>query len=212
MSESLSTSFVEDPVAQSVLRRLYAAELAVRRGEYDDSDLRPFSYVETGFSIYPKQGDFLHSLVRFAKPDVVVEFATSLGFSSIYLASALKANGSGRLYGSEIVPEKAAQAVENLAAAGLAEYASIAVGDARETLREAPEPIDLVLIDGWPVENGKSLALEVLEVLEPKLRRGAIVVNDNEEEDYLAYVRDPRNGYRSLSIPWKGSTELSFRA
>ena len=211
MSASLSTSFVDDLAAQAVLRRLYAAELAMSHDDRDDEDLDPFAHMGTGFSISPRQGDFLHALIRFARPSVVVEFATSLGFSSIYLASALKANGSGRLYGSELVPEKAAQAVENITAAGLAEHASILVGDARKTLRDIPGPVDVALIDGWPNETGKSLSLEVLEILEPKLRPGAIIVNDNEEGDYLAHVRDPRNGYRSLSIPWKGSTELSLR-
>jgi hypothetical protein len=40
---------------------------------------------------------------------------------------------------------------------------------------------------------------------------GAVVVNDNGEPDYLAYVRDPSNGFISISLPLKGSTEASLR-
>jgi hypothetical protein len=36
-------------------------------------------------------------------------------------------------------------------------------------------------------------------------------MNDNGEEDYLAYVRDPANGFLTLSLPLKGGTELSVR-
>jgi hypothetical protein len=33
----------------------------------------------------------------------------------------------------------------------------------------------------------------------------------NAEQDYLAYVRDPANGFRSMSLPLKGATELSVK-
>jgi hypothetical protein len=37
------------------------------------------------------------------------------------------------------------------------------------------------------------------------------VFNDNAEPDYLAYVRDPANGFLGMSLPLKGGTELSVR-
>jgi len=36
-------------------------------------------------------------------------------------------------------------------------------------------------------------------------------MNDNAEPDYLEYVRDPASGFRSLSLPLKGGTELSVK-
>jgi hypothetical protein len=48
-------------------------------------------------------------------------------------------------------------------------------------------------------------------VLAPQLRPGALLLNDNGEPDYLQFVRDPANGYRTLSLPLKGSTELSIK-
>ena len=48
-------------------------------------------------------------------------------------------------------------------------------------------------------------------VVAPQLRRGAIVFNDNAEADYLAYVRDPSNGFLGMSRPLKGGTEFSVR-
>lgn len=50
-----------------------------------------------------------------------------------------------------------------------------------------------------------------MEIVAPQLRVGALVMNDNAEPDYLEYVRDPAKGFRSLSLPLKGSTELSVK-
>jgi hypothetical protein len=83
-------------------------------------------------------------------------------------------NGGGLVIGSEIEPSKHEQAVAHLAQAGLAEVSEVRLGDALETLRVLPEPIDLVLLDGW-----KDLYLPVLELLTPKLRPGSVVFADN---------------------------------
>ena len=72
-------------------------------------------------------------------------------------------------------------------------------------------PVDFVLIDGWPGGKGPSLARQVMEIVAPQIRAGGLVMNDNGEPDYLAYVRDPANGFRSMSLPLKGATELSVK-
>ena len=66
-------------------------------------------------------------------------------------------------------------------------------------------------MDGWPLEGGPSLARQVMELVAPQLRVGAIVLNDNSEPDYLDYVRDPANGFRTLSLPFKRTFELSVK-
>jgi predicted O-methyltransferase YrrM len=109
------------------------------------------------------------------------------------------------------VPEKGATALRNLAEAGLADLVDLRVGDARETLRDLGGPVDFALIDGFPVRSGPTLALQVMQIVAPQLRTGALVMNDNGEADYLEFVRDPANGFRSLSLPLKGSTELSVK-
>jgi hypothetical protein len=50
-----------------------------------------------------------------------------------------------------------------------------------------------------------------MEIVAPQIRLGGLVMNDNGEADYLAYVRDPTNGFRSMSLPLKGGTELSVK-
>jgi predicted O-methyltransferase YrrM len=171
----------------------------------------PFAFVDHAFPIAPEQGDLLYLLARATGATRVAEFATSLGVSTLYLAAAVRDNGGGLVIGSAIVEAKAERARRSLEEAGLASFAEIRVGDARETFADLGGPIDLLLVDGWPVEGPRSLARSVIELVAPQLRPQAIVMNDNGEEDYLDYVRDSSNGFVSMSLPLKGSTELSVR-
>ncbi len=83
------------------------------------------------------------------------------GSSTIYLAAALRDNGGGRLIGSELEPTKAARARANLEAAGLADLAEIREGDALDTLEDAGDEVDVLLVDGaW------SLYLPVLKLID----------------------------------------------
>ena len=51
-------------------------------------------------------GDLLYTLVRASRPDTVVEFGTSFGTSTIYLAAAVTDNGTGRVFGTELSATK----------------------------------------------------------------------------------------------------------
>jgi predicted O-methyltransferase YrrM len=149
----------------------------------------------------------LYMLARSAKARAIVEFGTSFGISTLYLAAALKDNGGGRVIGTEFEPSKVVRARANIAAAGLSDLVDIREGDALETLaRDLPETIDLVLLDG-----AKSLYPRVLSLLEPRLRAGALVVADNAEmsPEFLSHVRTPGGAY--LSVPFAEDVELSMK-
>ncbi|KAA9159071.1 methyltransferase [Amycolatopsis acidicola] len=212
---------VLDPRVRTVLDRLHAPSnqfpggRSGRRGSWRDGSnpafADPFARADRPLSIKQEQGDLIYLLCRAIGAKRVVDFATSVGVSAIYFAAAIRDNGGGTVIGAEIVPGKAAAAERNLAEAGLADYADIRLGDARETLADVGGPVDFALIDGFPVAEGPSLARQLIEILTPQLRVGALVLNDNGETDFLDYVRDPERGFRSLSLPLKGSTELSVK-
>lgn len=115
------------------------------------------------------------------------------------------------MIGAELVASKVEVARRNLTDAGLAEYADIRVGDARETLRDLGGPVDFALIDGWPLPEGPSLARQVIEIVAPQLRIGGYILNDNAEPDFLDYIRDPANGFISVTLPIKRGTELALK-
>jgi predicted O-methyltransferase YrrM len=171
----------------------------------------PYDYAEYGFSIYPEQGDLIYLLCRGMRATRVVDFATSIGMSATYFAAAMRDNGGGTVLGSELVPEKVTTARCNLADAGLADYADIREGDARQTLSSVGGPVDFALIDGWPNGQEPSLARQVIEILAPQIRTGGYVMNDNAEPDFLQFIRDPANGFISVSLPLKGGTELCVK-
>lgn len=169
-------------------------------------------HAEHFMSISPEFGRFLYLCARACGARHVVEFGTSFGISTICLAAAVRDNGGGRLISTELESTKAERAEQNLHSAGMADLVEIRVGDALETLRDGiNEAIDLVLLDG-----AFTLYRPVLDLLEPHLRGGALVIGENAVEeagDYLDYVRDPENGYLSLHLPFEQGrgNELSLR-
>jgi predicted O-methyltransferase YrrM len=152
-------------------------------------------------------GTLLYMLARHAGARAIVEFGTSFGLSTLHLAAALRDNGGGHLITCEFEPSKVERARENLAAGELTDLVEIRVGDALQTLRDGlPDAIDLVLLDG-----AKALYPQILDLLESRLRPGALVVADNADDspEYLARVRTPANGW--LSTPFAEDVELSMK-
>jgi predicted O-methyltransferase YrrM len=161
-------------------------------------------------AITPEVGELLYILALARRARTVVEFGASLGFSTIHLASAVCDLG-GVVISTEIEPEKARLAEENLAAAGLAGVVDLRVGDALETLRDVRD-IELLFLDGW-----NNLYLAVLDLLEPALAPGALVVADLSEDDpeqlpYCARMHDAEGGYLTVDVPLDAGVVVSVRA
>jgi predicted O-methyltransferase YrrM len=165
-------------------------------------------------AIGPEFGRLLYGQARIAKARTIVEFGTSFGISTIYLAAALRDNGGGKIVTTEYEAEKAAQAQKNLAAAGLAEFVEFRVGDALQTLANFPHEIDMIFLDG-----AKEMYLDVLQLLECRLRSGGVVASDNADHEgmevFLDYLRNPDNGYTSAAVFTEGrlgkAHEISVR-
>jgi len=188
---------VMDGPAEAV-DKLVANMLAEERADYR-AVYR--SYAHNFLAISPDYGRFLYMVARARNATRIVEFGTSMGVSTIYLAAALRDNGGGQLIGSELEPAKVARARANLAAAGLADLVEIREGDALETLKDLGADmsgeVDLLLIDG-----AFSLYLPVLKLVEPWFRTGAVILGENAfAPEYLDYVRNPANLYLSQSLP-----------
>ncbi|ELX09815.1 O-methyltransferase family 3 [Janthinobacterium sp. HH01] len=150
-------------------------------------------------------GALLYMLARSSNARNIIEFGTSFGLSTLYLASALRDNGGGRLITTEFELSKVERARDNLMAGGLLDLVEIRAGDALETLATGlPERIDLLLLDG-----AKALYPEILALVQSRLRPGAIIVADNADynPDYVAMVRSPASGF--MSMPFADDVELS---
>jgi predicted O-methyltransferase YrrM len=151
-----------------------------------------YTYVKVGY----EAGELMYTTARAINARRIVEFGTGFGFSTIYLAAAVRDNGGDTVISSEIEPSKAEAARRNIADAGLERFAEIRLGDALETLRDVPGPLDMVLLDGW-----NDAYVPLVQMLTPKLRRGSVVFADNVRffknglRPYVEHMRDPRNGF-----------------
>jgi predicted O-methyltransferase YrrM len=217
-------STLTEPKVASALERMYSASQAqmaeIRSSGGPFADLahdasaqeRADALSDYYLPVTPEAGRLLYSLVRATRPQTVVEFGMSLGLSGIHLAAAVRDNGSGRVVTTELSAAKIVTATRNFEEAGLADVVTVLEGDALETLKELDGSVDFVLLDGW-----KELYIPVLELLEPRLTPGTLVVADNtsmpELQPYLDYVRDPANGYVSVNFLARDSDsmELSCR-
>jgi predicted O-methyltransferase YrrM len=213
MSNGPAPSLIRDQKFHVVTKRLLSEQYPPDGGPRNNpkASRDPFDYVKYGLCIAPEQGELIYLLCRGLRTKRVAEFATSTGMSTLYFAAAMRDNGGGVVIGSELVPAKAAAARRNLAELGLADYAEVREGDARKTLRDLGGPVDFALIDGWLVNEGPSLARQVIEILAPQVRVGGYVMNDNAEPDFLEFIRDPSNGFLCLTLPIKGGTELCVK-
>lgn len=158
------------------------------------------------------QGWLIYMLCRSLQARRVVEFGTSYGVSTLYLAAAMRDQGGGLIIGTEIEAEKARHARSHFQEAGVADLIELREGDALVTLKDCGGPVDFLLVDGFP-----KLARPIIELMAPQLRKGAIVVADNVGHfpkavaDYLDFVRRPANGFVSTLLPLRGGTELSVK-
>jgi predicted O-methyltransferase YrrM len=172
--------------------------------------MTPESMKDCYIPISREQGELLYLTLRAIEAKNVVEFGTSFGISTVYIAAALRDNGGGRVIGTEIEPSKCSRAIANLKEAGLEQWAEVRLGDALETLRNVPEPVDLVFLDGW-----KDLYLPVLELVKPRLRPGAVVIADNiftfrkALRPYVEYMQSGNHGFESTTLKIADGFEFS---
>jgi predicted O-methyltransferase YrrM len=210
-------SSLHDPVVSRLLSALHSqadtvdAPLLAQMGDKPDHEMAHL--LDRAFiPVSPDGGRLLYTLARAIQTGTVVEFGASLEISTIYLAAAIRDRGEGRLITTELHPGKAQKARENLRMAGLLDYVDLRQGDALETLKDVAGGVTLLFLDGW-----KKLYMPVLKLLEPALEPGAIVVADDLDlfpavlKPYLAYVRNPGNGYVSVELPIGDRLELSVR-
>ncbi|MFD0418958.1 O-methyltransferase [Streptomyces sp. NPDC127108] len=127
-------------------------------------------------AVAPNQGKLLHLLAQLQGAHRILEIGTLGGYSTIWLARALPADG--HLITLEYSPEHAEVARANLARADLDKITEVRTGPALTSLAalhdEAPAPFDLVFIDADKANNANYLEWSL------KLTRpGSLIIIDN---------------------------------
>lgn len=141
-------------------------------------------------NVTPSQGRLLHLLARMQGAENILEIGTLGGYSTIWLARALPAEG--RLVTLEADPKHARVATQNISRAGLSNIVELREGKALDTLPELAaeglEAFDLIFIDADKSNNANYFdwALRLartgtLIIVDNVVREGAIV--DSESND-----------------------------
>jgi caffeoyl-CoA O-methyltransferase len=191
---------MSDERIDAILERLYAEDAAQRAAGLPSS--------QRTRNVERETGRWLALLVRATTAREVLEIGSSNGVSTIWLAEAARENG-GRVTGTEILPERAAEANNNLAAAGLAAVARVIVGDAQATVASLPGPFDLVFIDAE-----KDDYVDHLEAVIDRVRPGGLVLADNvishDVSAYQALLR-ARTDVETVTVPIDRGVEFTLK-
>jgi predicted O-methyltransferase YrrM len=131
-------------------------------------------------AVAPTQGKFLHLLARMQRAKRILEIGTLGGYSTIWLARALPADG--KLITLEFDPKHFKVASANIAMAGLNSIVELKLGPAADSLAklhaEGADPFDLIFIDADKPNNPTYLAW-ALRLSRP----GTVIIGDNVVRD-----------------------------
>jgi len=133
-------------------------------------------------NVTTREGRVLRQLAEATGAKRVVEIGTSSGYSTIWLALAVRST-SGKVFTHEIDPKMVRLASENFKKAGVDDVISIVEGDAHETVKQHKEPIDLVFLDA-----DKKGYVDYLHKLLPLVRPGGLILG----HDMHKPMPDPR--------------------
>jgi predicted O-methyltransferase YrrM len=143
-----------------------------RFGEDNDSATR--ERARRMLNITRDTGELLAVLVRAASARRVLEVGTSNGYSTLWLAEAVKATG-GSVTTLELAEDKVRLAAANFARSGLLPFITLVQGDAGRFLEQSdPGAYDLVFLD-----SERSEYIAWWPHLRRALRPGGMLVVDN---------------------------------
>ena len=161
------------------------------------------------------EAQFLHLLITATKPKFILEIGTSIGFSTIWLASAAIEYG-GTVKTIEMNQDRVEEAEKNFKKANIKNI-TLLKGDANTILKDIKASFDFIFLDA-----GKEHYLEQLQMLEKNgcVKKGTIVCADNAAllpkkkheklQQYLEYIRNPKN-YISSYVPYENGLEVSVK-
>jgi predicted O-methyltransferase YrrM len=124
-------------------------------------------------SIGPDVGKLSGLLIRLISAKKVLEFGTCLGYSTVWLAEAVKATG-GRLVSVEYDKKFFDITTKNLARAGLSRYVQLIRGDANEIIDTLEGPFDVIFQD-----SDKDLYPIMLEKCIGLVRKNGLLITDD---------------------------------
>jgi predicted O-methyltransferase YrrM len=157
---------ITEPAVDQYMLNLLPARDAVLQEIERQADKRDIPIVG------PAVGRLLYQYARIINARKVFELGSAIGYSTIWWAQAVGADGE--VFYTDGDPKKAEEALGYFQRAGVAGRIRIGVGDAVEQFAAQKQEFDIVFNDidkeGYP---------GVLDLVSPRLRRGGLFITDN---------------------------------
>jgi caffeoyl-CoA O-methyltransferase len=176
---------------------LFAQAPAKNSEEFRKDFVEKFQRI--GLNTTPGDAMMLRILLQSRGAKRGVEIGAASGFGAVNMGIGFERTG-GHLFSLEIDHKHVAETRQNLEKVGLEKTVTVIEGDALKTLATLTGEFDFVFIDAV-----KSDYMKYLKLLEPKLKRGAVIVADNVIKsekampDFLAYIQTNPN-YETVII------------
>jgi predicted O-methyltransferase YrrM len=139
--------------------------------QFRDEFIKNFKRI--GLNTTPGDAMFLRIMIEACGAKRGIEVGTATGYGAINMGQAFEQNG-GHLTSIDIDPKMVAAARENVARMKLDKTVTVVEGDALKVLGSLEGEYDFIFIDAV-----KKDYLKYLQLVEPKLKPGAVIVADN---------------------------------
>jgi predicted O-methyltransferase YrrM len=151
-----------------------AAAQSSRPGADLDALLRQIKARDTGqLAVSEEDGRFLRMLVAASGSKRVLEIGGASGYSAIWMAQAVRANG-GHLVTIEYDATRARELQENIRRAGFSDVVTVVAGDAFAQIPKLGGTFDFVFLDAWKKDYQR-----FFDLVFPRLDRGGLFLAHN---------------------------------
>ena len=162
-------------------------------------------------AVSEEDGRFLRVLVATRGAKSVLEIGGASGYSGIWLGLGARESG-GRVVSIEYDPQRAKEAAQNVAKAGLTDVVRVIEGDAFKEIPKLQGTFDLVFLDAWKPDYKK-----FFDIVYPRLNAGGLflahnVVNKkNEMEPFLKTIESHPGLFTSIVSPGSEGMSISYK-
>lgn len=177
-----------------------------------DAVLRDIKAQDTGqLAVSEEDGRFLRLLVAATGARRVLEIGGASGYSAIWMAQAVRANG-GRLVTLEYDAARARALQENIRRAGLSDVVQVVSGDAFAEIPKLPGSFDFVFLDAWKEDYQR-----FFELVYPRLDPGGLFIAHNvvnkksEMGDFLETIESHPELWTTIVSPSGEGVSVSLR-
>jgi predicted O-methyltransferase YrrM len=176
-----------------------------------ENDQRETDRKRKMLNLEPETAAFVHILVRATHRQSILEIGTSNGYSTIWLAHAMRSGTNGRIVSIERNHAKLEMARQNLQRAGMLNSVTLLEGEASDIVKTLEGPFDCVFFDADRISAPKQL-----DILMPKLQPDVLLLADNvlshpgEIADYLTAV-SALPGFSSVTVPVGKGLHIAYR-